>query len=161
MGLMDVYNENRVQPAGSAAPDFVLPDQDGHDVSLSQLTKEGLVLLYFYSGDGDPGVAGELAELNRYYRKFREYGVVPVAISSDTVERHLQYANEHEIIIPLLADPRHEASKAYGVYNSSGINSRVSFIVSQDQEIVRVYAEQRTRSHVKEIYTNIRETLLD
>jgi len=161
MGLMDIYNENRVQPAGSTAPDFVLPDQDGHDVSLSQLINEGLVLLYFYSRDGDPGVAEELAELNRYYKKFREFGVVPVVISSDPVERHLRYADEHEIIVPLLADPRQEVSKAYGVYNSSGINSRVSFIVSRDQEIVRVYSEQRTRSHVKEIYTNIRETLLD
>ncbi|MEJ2051439.1 MAG: redoxin domain-containing protein [Calditrichota bacterium] len=78
MGLMDVYNENRVKPAGSPAPDFELPDQDGNEVSLQQLMNEGLVLLFFYSRDGDPGVSQELATLNEYYKKFRRLKIVPV-----------------------------------------------------------------------------------
>lgn len=161
MGLMDVYNENRVKPAGSPAPDFELPDQDGNEVSLQQLMNEGLVLLFFYSRDGDPGVSQELATLNEYYKKFRRLKIVPVAISSDAVERHFQYANDHEIVIPLLSDADQKVSKAYGVYNSSGVNSRVSFIISQEQEIVRVYSEQRIKSHVEEMYSNIRNTLID
>ncbi|MEJ2051440.1 MAG: redoxin domain-containing protein [Calditrichota bacterium] len=61
----------------------------------------------------------------------------------------------------MLSDADQKVSKAYGVYNSSGVNSRVSFIISQEKEIVRVYSEQRIKSHVEEMYSNIRNTLID
>lgn len=161
MALMDVYNEHRIKAAGTFAPDFVLPDQEGNEVSLSQLMHEGMVLLYFYSHDGHPGVAAELEDLNNYYKKFRQVGIVPVALSSDDVATHKKYAEQNDIMIPLLADPDYETARAYGTYNSSGVNSRASFIISQDQEIVRVYSEQRVRPHIREIYVNVKETLLD
>ncbi len=161
MGLMDIYNEHRVNAAGTKAPDFVMLDQDGNQVSLSQLMNEGMVLLFFYSKDGDPGVSQELEELNKFYKKFRELDIVPVAVSSDEVSTHKKYAEKHQLIVPLLADPDYKVSKAYGVYNTSGINSRVTFIISQDQEIVRVYTEQRMRLYIKDLYNNVRETLLD
>ncbi len=161
MALMDIYNEHRIKAAGTIAPEFVLPDQEGNEVSLSQLMNEGMVLLYFYSHDGHPGVAGELEDLNNHYKKFRQLGMVPVAVSSDDVATHKKYAERNDIMIPLLADPDYEIARAYGTYNSSGVNSRASFIISQDQEIVRVYTEQRMRPHIREIYGNVKETLLD
>jgi len=39
---------------GTAAPDFSLPDQDGHVVTLSALRGKGVVLV-FYPGDDTPG----------------------------------------------------------------------------------------------------------
>ncbi|HKJ67504.1 MAG TPA: redoxin domain-containing protein, partial [bacterium] len=161
MALMDVYNEHRIKAAGTFAPDFALPDQEENEVSLSQLMNEGMVLLYFYSHDGHPGVDAELKDLNASYKKFRQMGIVPVAVSSDDVATHKKYAEENDIMIPLLADPDYAVARAYGTYNSSGVNSRASFIISSDQEIVRVYTEQRMRPHVRELYVNVKETLLD
>ena len=40
------------------APEFTLPDQDGHDISLTSLLKDGPVILYFYPADFTPGVRG-------------------------------------------------------------------------------------------------------
>lgn len=158
---MDVYNETRVIAAGTQAPRFMLPAQDGQSVTLDQLINDRMALLFFYSKNGHPGVSQELGELNEYYNKFREVSVNPVAISSDDDDSHRQYANKHKFEIPLLADPTYEVAKYYGVWNSNGNNSRVTFIISKEQEIVRVYADQRIRSHVKEVYTNIVETLVE
>ena len=40
--------------AGTAAPDFTLPDQDGNDVSLSDLNGR-TVVLFFYPKADTPG----------------------------------------------------------------------------------------------------------
>ena len=39
----------------SAAPDFELPDANGHAVKLRDLTGKGNVVLYFYPKDMTPG----------------------------------------------------------------------------------------------------------
>jgi peroxiredoxin len=41
-------------PVGSAAPDFMLPDEAGHSVSLAALKGKN-ALLVFYPGDDTPG----------------------------------------------------------------------------------------------------------
>ncbi len=161
MALMDVYGESHVKAAGTLAPRFILVDQKGTSITLDQLINDGMAMLFFYSRDGHPGVSQELAELDEFYEKFRELDISPVGISADDQQTHAQYAKKHSIRLPLLADPDFEVANLYGVYNDNGNNTRVSFIVNPDQEIVRVYPFQRVRSHIKEVYTNVMETLVD
>ncbi|MCF7804334.1 MAG: redoxin domain-containing protein [Candidatus Marinimicrobia bacterium] len=155
------FNDHNVKPAGTPAPDFTLTDQNGEDVSLAHLLNRGMALLYFFSRDGAPGVSEELATLNEYRERFEDLGITPVGISEDGIETHKRYAQKNNISLTLLADPENEASEAYGTRFESGINARVSFVVSRDHEVVRVYADQRSRSHVKEVYRNVKETLAE
>jgi peroxiredoxin Q/BCP len=37
------------------APEFTLPDQNGHDISLTALLKDGPAILYFYPRISLPG----------------------------------------------------------------------------------------------------------
>lgn len=161
MSLIEEYNEKRAKAAGTSAPTLALLDQHGTQTTLKQLLNDGMALLFFYSKDGAPGVSDELAQLNTYRERFQQLGITPVGISQDDVETHKKYAEENDLELTLLADPGNEASKAYGTWYESGVNARVSFIVSRDQEIVRVYADQRVRSHIKEMYTNAKETLVE
>jgi len=41
-------------PVGTKAPDFTLPDESGHAVTLSALRGKNVVLV-FYPGDNTPG----------------------------------------------------------------------------------------------------------
>jgi len=41
--------------AGDKAPDFTLPDTEGHPVTLSQLIAQGPVILAFYTKAFTPG----------------------------------------------------------------------------------------------------------
>ena len=161
MALMDVYGEYHIKAAGTLAPRFILRDQEGTSITLDQLINDGMALLFFYSRDGHPGVSKELAELDEFYGKFREFNISPVAISSDDEKTHSRFAKKHDFTLPLLADPDFEVAKQYGVWNENGNNTRVTFLINQDQEIVRVYPFRRLRSHVKELYTNVMETLVD
>ena len=40
---------------GDKVPEFTLPDQDGHDISLTGLLKDGPAILFFYPADFTPG----------------------------------------------------------------------------------------------------------
>ncbi len=154
-------DEFTIKPAGEMAPDFSLQDQSGKKVSLRSLLSGGMALLFFYSRDGAPGVSAELEELDTYRDKFGEMDIQVAAISSDDPETHEAYAKAQDLSIRLLADPEYSAAKSYGIYNKSGENSRVTFIVAQDGEIVRVFPSRRMRSHIFEVYENVRETLIE
>jgi len=158
---MSTIDEFTLKPAGELAPPFRLPDQEGNTASLEQLTSSGLAMLYFYSQDGAPGVTEEVLELDAYRERFAKLGITPVAISNDDQEIHKTFAETHHLSVRLLADPDYAVAREYGVYNKSGVNSRVTFLIDQDREIVRVYPSRRMRPHIREIYQNIRETMLE
>ena len=44
---------------GARAPDFILNDHDGNEVSLSDLVQNGPLILYFYPADFTPGCTKE------------------------------------------------------------------------------------------------------
>ena len=48
---------------GSAAPEFILPDETGVEVSLSQLLQVGPLVLYFYPADFTPGCTKEACSI--------------------------------------------------------------------------------------------------
>ena len=49
--------------AGTKAPEFTLPDQDGNQVSLEDF-KGAKVLVYFYPADDTPGCTREACQFN-------------------------------------------------------------------------------------------------
>ena len=53
------------------APEFTLPDQDGHDISLSSLIKDGPAILYFYPADFTPGCTREACSIRDLHRELR------------------------------------------------------------------------------------------
>lgn len=150
------YNEKHLKAAGESAADFTLLNQDGDKVSLQSLLSDGFTILYFYSRDGAPGLAGELQDVNDYQDKFRAMGAKIVAISNDDVNTHAAYAKEHNITVPLLADPDQKVSEKYGVVSEAGTVRRTTFVVKANREIVRVFASRRVQKHIKEVYENIK-----
>ena len=44
---------------GTVAPEFILPDENGNDVSLSDLLQQDALILYFYPADFTPGCTKE------------------------------------------------------------------------------------------------------
>ncbi len=155
MALMQEYNEQRLKAAGEKAPPFVLTNQDGHKVTLSQLLRNGYAILYFYSHDGAPGLAEEIQRLDEYQEKFQEMGASVVAISQDDVKTHKKYATEHQLSLPLLADTDQKISEQYGVASASGLNVRATFVVDHTQEIVRIFSSRRVRNHIEDIYREL------
>lgn len=99
---------------GERAPDFSLPDSEGHTWRLSEHSGETVVLL-FYPGDNTPVCTKQMCSVRDRWSDYLATGATIVGISTDTIESHKGFAAKHNLPFPLLADPDEGVIRAYGV----------------------------------------------
>jgi peroxiredoxin Q/BCP len=119
---------------GEQAPDFELRGTNG-DFRLSDHRGERVVLL-FYPGDNTPVCTRQFCSYRDAADRLDELGAEVVGISPQTVASHERFRQEHELTVPLLADPERKAIRAYGVLGPAGLVRRSVFIVDP-QGIIR------------------------
>ena len=76
---------------GSKAPDFILPDEDGDDVSLVGLLEQGPLILYFYPADFTPGCTKEACSIRDIHSDLTAVGLQVVGISPQDDESHARF----------------------------------------------------------------------
>jgi peroxiredoxin Q/BCP len=123
---------------GDPAPDFTLPSTDG-PISLAEYRGRP-VLLVFYPGDGTAVCTRQLNSYNDDLARFHELDAQVLAISSQDLDSHRQFAAEHGFKFPLLADTDQTVATAYGTLGPLGFPRRCTFIV--DGEGVVRYAHR-------------------
>ena len=130
--------------AGETAPEFVLKDQDGKDVRLSEL-KGRRVLLSFHPLAWTGLCAKQMQALEENKDMFVSLSTVPLGLSVDTMPSKKAWADHLGIkSLRLLSDfwPHGEVAKAYGIFREKGGTSeRASIIVDKNGKIafVRVH----------------------
>jgi peroxiredoxin len=127
--------------AGTRAPDFSLPDQDGNEVSLSDFAGQKLVLV-FYPLDFSPVCTDQLSLYQEVLEDLEAKGGKLVGISVDSAYCHAAFREKLNLTMPLLADfnPKGKVSKDYGVYiEGAGISNRVLVLI-EDGEVKWSYA---------------------
>ncbi len=100
---------------GKKTPAFRLADQDGVEVSLSDLAGQWVVL-YFYPKDDTPGCTTEACEFTDSIKAFEKLDALVLGCSPDSPERHRKFIAKHDLGVRLLSDPEHEAMEAYGAW---------------------------------------------
>jgi peroxiredoxin len=106
---------------GMSAPDFSLPNTEGHLVSLSDF-KESPALLVVFMCNHCPFVKHILTDFVELAKEYQEKGIAVVAISSndindfpeDSPEMMAQKAKEEGFTFPFLYDETQQVAKAYG-----------------------------------------------
>jgi peroxiredoxin len=127
--------------AGTQAPDFRLPDQDGNPVSLADF-RGSTVVLVFYPNDFSPVCTDQLSVYEAALGEFESRGVRLVGVSVDSAFCHKAFRAEIDTSIPLLADfhPKGEVARAYGVWSERyGVASRALVMVGPDGKVVWVH----------------------
>ena len=76
---------------GTKAPDFILNDQNGAEIRLSDFLGKKVVL-YFYPKDNTPGCTRQACAFAGSYAAFREQKVVVIGVSKDSVASHVKFA---------------------------------------------------------------------
>jgi peroxiredoxin Q/BCP len=61
--------------AGSTAPEFMLPDDRGGETTLSDLLKNGPLILYFYPADFTPGCTKEACSIRDIHTDIQSVGL--------------------------------------------------------------------------------------
>ncbi len=108
---------------GSKAPAFVLPDQDGKQVALSDFAGSW-VILYFYPKDDTPGCTTEACEFTDSLAAFENLQATVLGCSADTPESHRRFIDGHGLKLTLLSDAERSVMKAYGAWGPKTMYGR-------------------------------------
>ena len=129
---------------GEPAPNFILPDQDRNDVSLSSLLAPGGdVVLSFYPLDFSPVCSNEMGCFTRDIDRFRDKNATVVGISCDSFYAHKAWSDTLGLTIRLLADMHRRVCKAYGFYFAPlNVASRGTVVIAPDGRVKWVSARE-------------------
>ena len=137
--------------AGDAAPDFRSLDEEGNEIVLSEVAKNGFVALYFYPKDETPGCTAEAKCFRDNWDSLKSFRVSVVGVSSDTAERHKSFRAHHSLQFPLISDTDRKLRRLYGAEGLI-IPARITFLIDRDMRIRLVHNSQlNPKSHVEVI----------
>lgn len=113
---------------GDAAPDFTLRGTGGREYSLSEYRGRPVVLV-FYPGDDSPVCTKQLNSYNSELQQFADLSAQVLAVSSQDMDSHEQFAAKHGFGFPLLADPDKSVATLYGTLGPLGFPRRSVFVI--------------------------------
>ena len=121
---------------GTKAPEFVLANDRGGETSLSELLRDGPLVLYFYPADFTPGCTKEACSIRDIHNDIQAVGLNVAGISPQDTESHERFRDKHELPFILLSDPDKVAIKMYDVDGPFGVGvRRATFLINQDRMI--------------------------
>jgi thioredoxin-dependent peroxiredoxin len=137
---------------GMEAPDFTLPSNKDTHFTLSKLRGHKIVVLYFYPKDETIGCTKEACSFRDNYTQFEEMGAEVVGISSDSVESHRSFAENHRLPFTLLSDQKKQVRKLYGVNGKLSLfPGRVTFIIDKKGLVRHIFSSQiQPTKHIQE-----------
>lgn len=149
--------------AGNQAPDFTLPDDEGHMHKLSDYRGKPVVL-YFYPKDNTSGCTKEACGFRDDYSAYREAGVTILGVSPDSSKSHANFKAKYELPFTLLADTERKVLKAYGAWGLKKMYGReyegvlrTTFLLGKDGTIQKVFAKVKPATHSTEILAALEE----
>lgn len=142
---------------GTKAPDFMLLNQEGNPVRLSDFLGRKVVL-YFYPRDNTPGCSREAAAYGAAYGDFQARDVVVIGISKDSVASHQRFAAKYALPFALLSDPELQAIQAYGVWQEKKLYGKTSmgvvrstYVIDENGVIEKVMPKVKPDTNAAEI----------
>jgi peroxiredoxin Q/BCP len=138
---------------GQAAPDFELPDQDGHTVKLSDFRGQSVVV-YFYPKASTPGCTTQACGVRDHRAEYEQANAVVLGISPDPVAKVKKFHDKEGLNFALLADEGHPVADAYGVWVEKSMygrtywgNERTTFIIDPDGRVADVLRKVKPAEH--------------
>lgn len=137
---------------GDKAPDFVLPRQDGVQVSLHDFLGKQNVVMYFYPKDFTMGCTTETRAFSASFEELKRLGAEVLGVSSDTTQSHHEFAESCGATFPLLSDEGGKVRDLYGATGSLGlVPGRVTYVIDKQGIVRHVFSSQlNPKKHVEE-----------
>ena len=140
--------------AGTKAPNFTLPSQEGKNVSLTDF-KGKWVVLYFYPKDFTQGCTIEAHNFQADQPKYDKLNAAIVGVSVDPVDSHVEFCTKENLTFKLLSDVDHKVVNMYGSTQTLGklgdVAARNTFLVDPQGTIRKVFLKVDPTPHSKEV----------
>ena len=143
--------------AGSNAPDFTLPSQEGSPVSLKDYRGKWVVL-YFYPKDQTPGCSREAHNFQVDQPKYAEHNAVVLGVSLDSVDSHKKFCAKEGLNFKLLADTDHKVTDSYGSLTNLGLvkfAARHTFLIDPTGKVAKAYTSVDPLKHSAEVLAEL------
>ena len=146
---------------GDKAPNFSLPNADGQNISLEDF-KNQKVVLWFFPKASTPGWTVEGQGFRDEFNTFKNNNINIIGCSADPPKKQKKFCDKQSFPYPMLCDESHSMLEDYGVWGLKkfmgreymGI-SRVTYIISEEGLIEKVYDKVATKSHAKDILQDL------
>jgi peroxiredoxin len=113
--LAKEFQNRRTLRIDDEAPDFVLPNTSGKQISLSEQLTQGAVLLSFYFGGWCPYCNLELRAYQGLLPKIQALGASVLAISPQTIDASRRTALNNALSFDILSDSGCQVARDYGI----------------------------------------------
>jgi peroxiredoxin Q/BCP len=140
---------------GNTAPPFILPDQDGKKVSLSDFAGKK-VILYFYPAASTPGCTKQACDFRDNLGSLEKSGYVVLGVSKDSLAKLKKFEDAESLTFPLLGDPELTVHKAYGTYGEKSMYGktvlgviRSTFVIDERGKIELALYNVKATGHVE------------
>lgn len=136
---------------GATAPDWTLPGSDGNEYSLSDLRRDGAVVLAWFPRADTPGCTRECKSLKENGDRIREFKASYFMVSVDSLEDNTAFARKYSADFPILSDESKEVANAYKVMSAFGFAKRHTFYIGADGNILAVDREVNAETAAEDI----------
>jgi peroxiredoxin Q/BCP len=142
---------------GEPAPDFLLPADDGSEISLKDL-RGNHVALYFYPKASTPGCTTEAIEFRDLKKDFDKLNAIILGCSADSVAALAKFKAKQRLNFPLLSDPNFTVIEAYDARRMKSFLGksflgivRSTILVGPDGKVEKIWATAKSKGHAAEI----------
>lgn len=134
----------QLQP-GDNAPQFVLSDQNGVTVKLSDFNGKK-ILLYFYPKADTPGCTKQSCSIRDALPDLAGLGIDALGISPDKPDKQKKFDGKYGLGFPLLSDPDHAVAESYGAWGEKSMYGkkydgiiRSSFLIDETGTVIQAW----------------------
>ena len=143
--------------AGTPAPGFTAPTNDGSSLSLDSLRGKAVVL-YFYPRDDTPGCTREAQEFTEALPRSRRPAPRSSASPRDTAAKHDKFREKYGLPFTLVSDADSDICERYGVWVEKknygktymGIE-RATFLIDASGDVSKVWRKVKVAGHVEKV----------
>ena len=139
--------------AGQSAPDFALPDEDGNELTLSELRGQ-TVVLFFYPRADTPGCTVQACGVRDRSDDYEAAGARVIGVSPDSVEALQKFAAKFDLDFTLLADADHAVADLYGTWVEKSMYGkkymgaqRATFVIDPEGKVAKVFPKVSPKTH--------------
>ena len=142
-----------------AAPDFLLPDENGIQHTLAEF-KGKWIVLYFYPKDETPGCTTEACSLRDSRDDLAALGAEIIGISKDDASSHEKFKAKHSLNFTLLTDASKKTITDYGAWGKKmfGVEGilRKTFIINPEGQVVKVFGRVTPIGHGEQVVETVK-----
>ena len=148
---------------GDKAPSFTLPQTADKDVSLSDY-KGRYIVLYFYPKDNTPGCTKQACGFRDDLPQFDKLDATVIGISKDSLKKHHNFTDKHDLNFPILSDENGTVCEEYGVWVEKNMYGRkymgierTTFLIDPDGVIQDIWRKVQVNGHIDAVRTALED----